>query len=106
MSTPITYAHVLLERYRTAYDWIPEDTRRVLDVGCGNAIFTQWLRRRAEKVFGLDHNLSNIRYGRTHYPELHLSVASGEAIPFADATFDAVVCSEVLEHVDQDQVLM
>jgi ubiquinone/menaquinone biosynthesis C-methylase UbiE len=106
MSTPITYATLLLERYRTAYDWTPEGTARVLDVGCGNAIFTQWLRDRAPEVYGLDHNLNNVRYGREHYPDLRLSVASGEAIPFADETFDAVVCSEVIEHVDDDQALI
>lgn len=106
MSTPITYAYLLLERYRTVYDWTPEGSRRVLDVGCGNAVFTQWLRHRAAEVFGLDHNLSHIRYGRQHYPDLHLAVASGEALPFADHSFDTVVCSEVLEHVDNDHALL
>lgn len=103
MSTPITYESVLWERYRTAFDWTPEGSQRVLDVGCGNAIFTQWLRAKAVQVCGFDHNLGQVAYGHRRYPDLLLFVGAGEAVPLRDESFDGVICSEVLEHVDNDQ---
>src|SRR4030042_911296 len=35
-----------------------------------------------------------------------LAVAAGERLPFADGSFDRVVCTEVLEHVPHDQPLV
>src|SRR4030042_1210277 len=37
---------------------------------------------------------------------VNLLVASGERLPFADGSFDRVVCTEVLEHVPNDRLLV
>lgn len=103
MSTPETYRELLIDRYKLVYDWVPAGTARVLDVGCGNALFTQWLRQRAAEVVGVDHTPRNCRQGRREYPELRLAASAGEHLPFADASFDCVVCSDTVEHVDDDQ---
>jgi len=106
MSTPITYRELLIDRYALVYAWLPEGCQRVLDVGCGNAIFTAWLRGKAVQVFGIDHNRRNVAQGRRAYPGLHLAVSAGEHLPFPEGMFDAVVCTETLEHVDEDQAAM
>ncbi|MCC7492671.1 MAG: class I SAM-dependent methyltransferase [Fimbriimonadaceae bacterium] len=103
MSTPVTYRDLLIDRYKLVYDWVPEGTARILDVGCGNALFTQWLRQKAGSVVGVDHNPRNCRRGRAAYPELHLAASAAEGLPFPDAHFDCVVCSDTLEHTDDDQ---
>lgn len=102
MSTPITYRDLLMDRYRQVFEWVPEGCDTILDVGCGNALFTQWLRQRATHVYGVDHNARNCRKGRAEYPDLCLAASAAETLPFPDETFDCVVCSDTIEHVDDD----
>ena len=45
-----------MDRYALLYDWLPEGGP-VLDVGCGNGIFTQWLAKKASPAYGMDHQL-------------------------------------------------
>ena len=102
MSTPITYQHVLMDRYKLIYDWLPQGCTRVLDIGCGNGNFTQWLTHKASVVVGLDHNDRQVSEA-VSFKGLNGVAASAEDLPFADSTFDAVILSDVLEHVDSAQ---
>lgn len=103
MSTPITYRDLLIDRYRLIYDWVPEDTKNLLDIGCGNGIFTRWLRDRAVFVAGADHNAEQLVSARRYCPEMIAVAAEGERLPFADHSFDVVVMSDMLEHVNNDE---
>lgn len=64
---------------------------RVLDVGCGFKPWSSLLPPDAIYL-GVDYDRTVSRADAT---------ASGDALPFADSTFDAVICSEVLEHTRQ-----
>lgn len=103
MSTPVTYRDLLIDRYRLVYDWVPENITSVLDVGCGNAHFTQWLQAKAKRVWGVDHNPRNCRAGAREYPALCLVASAAERLPFGNDRFDCVVCSDTIEHTDDDQ---
>lgn len=103
MSTPVTYRDQLIDRYKLVHDWVPSGCARILDVGCGNALFTQWLRPLAPEVFGADHNLRNCRSGKRDYPELHLAASAAEHLPYPDASFDCVICSDTIEHTMDDR---
>ena len=70
--------------------------RRVLDLGCGQAQTTRWLRARGGEAVGLDLSGGMLRLGRqldhalgTRTP---LVQAEACALPFAPASFD-MVCS-------------
>jgi ubiquinone/menaquinone biosynthesis C-methylase UbiE len=75
----------------------PAAGERTLEVGCGAG---HVLERFAEGWrVGID--LSGIMLERTRRrlgPDLPLVRGSADALPFADAAFDIVVCTEVLEH--------
>ena len=63
---------------------------RVLDVGCGPKPYYPFFVRAATDYVGVD-------IAGNPAAELHGSV---EALPVGDATFDVVLCTQVLEHCD------
>ncbi len=74
---------------------------RILDVGCGLGMYTEAFRRYSPYVYGIEVELERAvaAIPRT----AGVAQAAGEAIPFADHTFDLVFSHEVLEHVDDDR---
>jgi SAM-dependent methyltransferase len=87
----------LLERRR------PAAGLRVLDSGCGNGLSVDLLREAGCDVRGVD--LSALRRWqwreRTHRDRL--ACADSLHLPFPDASFDAILCSGVLEHVGVEE---
>jgi SAM-dependent methyltransferase len=63
---------------------------RVLDVGCGPKPYYPFFAERASEYVGVDV---------VAHPAADL-VGSVEALPVDDATFDVVLCTQVLEHCD------
>jgi len=105
MSTPITYRDRLMDRYALLYSWLPEEGPS-LDVGCGNGIYTSWLAKKASPAVGIDHNLDNLKWARQEFPHVRFTIANGEGLPFDDGYFNAVMCTEVLEHTRDDRATL
>jgi 2-polyprenyl-6-hydroxyphenyl methylase / 3-demethylubiquinone-9 3-methyltransferase len=83
---------------------------RALDVGCGAGFISEELAATGFAVTGIDPSRVAIDTARAHAGLSGLDIAyvvgAGEALPFADATFDLVFCCDVLEHVsDLDRVI-
>jgi len=86
------------------------DGVRLLDLGAGMGGFAVAAALRGAQVVASEYNpaycrIILLRAARYH---LHLPVinAAGEALPLPDAAFDAVVCWDVIEHVQSpEQVL-
>lgn len=84
---------------------------RVLDIGCGTGRHASAAyQQTAVLVIGIDLNLGELREAKNRLTlhdrlGLHsggqwgLCVADSLRMPFADASFDLLVCSEVLEHI-------
>src|SRR4030042_112865 len=72
-----------LERARLASDWFPGEVNSILDVGCGNGVFTNLVEPNRVKV-GLD--MSRIALEHITAPCLQ---ADASLLPFADHSFDA-----------------
>lgn len=73
----------------------------MLNVGAGQGTFTQLLEERGFTVTSVDPLPAAVELlrARARGPVL---AGTAEALPFEDASFDAVVLGEVLEHVDDD----
>jgi len=82
---------------------LQEVSGRVLDVGCGDGIITRTLKKSSPhlRFFGIDINKNQIAKAISENSDIRYTVASGEKLPFAKDHFSAVVCFEVLEHVDR-----
>jgi dolichol-phosphate mannosyltransferase len=70
---------------------------RILDVGCGSSRILSF----APSIVGLDIQLHKLRYARRFGNALVQGTI--QALPFADAAFDCVICSEVIEHIPAEQ---
>jgi ubiquinone/menaquinone biosynthesis C-methylase UbiE len=80
------------------------EPRRLLDAGCGTGhLLASVVARsnRLERVVGVDHATAAIARLAEVVPVAEARVASVYALPFADATFDVVACTEVLEHLER-----
>jgi demethylmenaquinone methyltransferase/2-methoxy-6-polyprenyl-1,4-benzoquinol methylase len=81
----------------TALELRPGD--RVLDVGAGTGVSTAELARSGAYAVGSDISLGMLGAGRRTRPEVPLLAGDALALPFADATFDAVTISFALRNV-------
>jgi ubiquinone/menaquinone biosynthesis C-methylase UbiE len=73
----------------------------VLDVGCGSSRIIGALPRGS---VAMDVLLRKLRYARRF--NRALVHASGFQLPFADASFPCVLCSQVIEHVPKDSPIL
>ena len=90
-------------------EWInglsPLSGKRVLDVGCGGGILADSMARRGAQVTGIDLATKALRVAQLHaleaqtknieYREISVEKLADEQ----PASFDAVTCMEMLEHV-------
>ncbi|AHG22130.1 23S rRNA methyltransferase [Chania multitudinisentens RB-25] len=75
---------------------LPAEEATLLDIGCGEGYYTaalaqQLRQRRALAAYGLDVAKIAVRYAAKRYPMVSFCVASSHRLPFADASFDAVL---------------
>jgi ubiquinone/menaquinone biosynthesis C-methylase UbiE len=70
-------------------------TGRILDVGCGNGVFTGRLAQDGGDVVGLD--FSTHLLAENHHAKL--TCGDVAALPFGDSAFDVVFEANVLHHV-------
>jgi 2-polyprenyl-6-hydroxyphenyl methylase / 3-demethylubiquinone-9 3-methyltransferase len=79
------------------------DGVRVLDVGCGGGYLAESVARVGAQVSAVDLSVPTIEAARRHSQAAGLAIdyraADAAALPFSDASFDAVVSSDFLEHV-------
>src|SRR5436190_17793338 len=74
------------------------DGAKVLDVGCNSGEFMQLLKeKKGCDVWGVD--ISEPMIGKALAKDLNVVIGDAEALPFPDASFDAVTCMEVLSHL-------
>jgi ubiquinone/menaquinone biosynthesis C-methylase UbiE len=82
-----------------------EPARHALDLGCGDGALSTAIR--AERLTLADVSTVALARARARLPDADTAELEPDAqLPFADGTFDLVVCTETLEHVRDVQLFL
>jgi len=89
-----------LSRYEFASRFL--EGKNVIDIGCGAGYGSYMLLGAAQEVTGIDVDEEAVAHAKINYEadNLHFTLADVAAIPFPDNSFDAAVCFEVIEHIE------
>jgi SAM-dependent methyltransferase len=79
---------------------------RVLDVATGAGYVAAAAAERGAHALGVDFSAAQVTLARRRYPALRFEQASADALPFADADFDAVVSSFGMPHFPDPEAAM
>lgn len=84
------------ERFNDITALIPDSVKSILDVGCGNGSFLNYLSSpgKFHRLTGIDLSDEALKYVRTEKVK-----GKSSELPFTDKEFDLVMCLEVLEHL-------
>lgn len=74
---------------------------RLLDLGCGTGHHMIWARSRGYEAAGTDGSEAMLAEARRLNPTSELHLAPADALPFPEASFDAILCIEVLRYLPQ-----
>ena len=91
--------HHLMRYYDFFLDHIGEDSN-VLDIGCGNGFVASQIASKAKKVTGIDTDQANIIQAKKQHSRENINYVLGDATNYNfQEQYDAVVLSNVLEHI-------
>jgi SAM-dependent methyltransferase len=95
------------KRVETIFEWVdPQEDSIILDMPCGRGFYLNMFRYVSNaRLIGADLDEEVIHKAAAnvgHLNDVTLLRANIYDLPFPDATFDAVILSEVLEHIEDD----
>jgi ubiquinone/menaquinone biosynthesis C-methylase UbiE len=77
------------------------DGARILDIGCGSGFSMEKSIPKGKdfQIYGIDVTEDLINYAKKKRPHFNFKVAYGEKLPYENNAFDAVLYSDVIEHL-------
>lgn len=95
------------KRVATIFEWLQiTDDSVILDCACGRGFYLKMIRTVSNcKLFGLELDeevLAKAARNVGDLPDITLTRANIYQQPYEDNTFDGVILSEILEHIDDD----
>lgn len=96
---PGAFSNLEHERIKVTASMIPGDVKTLLDVGCGNGLFLNYvLNNNNLKLLGIDASSAALKYVKTDKLKGNIS-----DLPLESNCFDIVSSLEVIEHLNVDE---
>jgi 2-polyprenyl-3-methyl-5-hydroxy-6-metoxy-1,4-benzoquinol methylase len=80
--------------------------KRVLDVGCSSGYLAQPLIARGCTVVGIERDPEAARVARAVCEDVLVGDVETMELPFADASFDVVLCGDLIEHLGEPEAFL
>lgn len=80
------------------------ESKVYLDIGCAYGIFVKKMKEREWESYGVDISGFAISEGKKIYPEINISIASSDRLPFPDKYFGYITCLDIIEHLDNERL--
>lgn len=93
------------DKRNTLEQLLPSDSRRILDIGCGNGLFLKYYQRHGWEVMGIEPSTAMAKYAE----EIGIPVINNaieNIVPDSLEKFDVVNLSFVLEHVSDPKAVL
>jgi SAM-dependent methyltransferase len=94
------------KRVQTIFDWVDtSEDKVILDMPCGRGFYLNMLRYVSKAtIIGAELEWDVIKKAQANVGHLDIPLQQANLyhLPYADKSFDAVILSEILEHVDDD----
>ena len=104
---PLDMARKMVVKEELSKRWHELPRRpKVLDLGCGSGIFAEMAAKLGADTIGVDISeiaVEKLNIKHKNNKNLSFKVSVAEKLPFKDATFDLIMCFEVLEHLRDPQ---
>lgn len=115
INSMLGYTRATLTHFeRLCASWKPGETIHVLDVATGSAdvpiALAKWARRRGFnlRIIGLDRHATTARMADervSEFPSIRIVRGDALSLPFASRTFDYVITSMFLHHLDDASIV-
>jgi SAM-dependent methyltransferase len=94
------------KRVQTIFEWVdPTDDKLILDMPCGRGFYLNMFRYVSNcTIIGAELEWDVIKKAQANVGHLDIPLHNANLyqLPYASNTFDAVILSEILEHIDDD----
>lgn len=80
----------------------PKPQERVLDVGCGLGYFASLMNRHGVRPYGVDLSVESVGLASRQTAGYYATCAA-DALPFGDNSFDKILFTDVIEHLENDE---
>ena len=88
--------------YRHVKPFLKKVKGNLLDLGCGESPYRFLVDEKCTKYFGVDI----VDAGKFDYQRTDITHFDGKNIPFSNEYFNYVICTEVLEHIEDYQAVI
>ena len=101
----------VIARYKVVLDLIGNEIKdkKVLDVGCGDGVLVYFLAQKGADITGIDVSERAIKFAKEKcrsFKNADFSVGSVYKLPFKDRSFDHIISSEVIEHLEYPEKIL
>lgn len=90
-------------RFDRILQLLPDESQKILDLGCGDGYLSYLMARAKHQVTAFDLSINRLEKFKNIATEYAIEQQIGDvkSTGFPENTFDIIICSEVIEHIDE-----